>query len=526
MKFDIKNYRHLTWLLIGVTLFFRLWLASWLGLGVGEAYYVRGALDLQLSYFDQPPLFFWLSGLLVKLFGASNIVLRLPAVLLFAGTTWLMFLSGRKLYNHATGFWAALLLNISLIFSVGVGSWYQPDAPLMFFWMLSVYLIINILFSDDKENNHNQLWIFTGISAGLATLSKYHAAFLIAGVLIFVLISKEHRHWLRRPGPYIAVVLLILFAMPVVVWNMQNDWVSFAFQGARAGSSEFRIRFNWFFRSIVGQAIWITPWIWLPLIWQLFRTFNLKQAKRKEMFIFSMAVLPIAFFTIITLWANTQFHFHWQAPGYMMLFMPLGFVITKYIDANRRKRIIVKTWITASVVLNAGLMALLAIHINTGFLKYNGPQFIQKALTENFDPTMELVDYDAIKERFEEEGWLKNDNIFVGTTKWWQCGKIDWALKAQKPMIIFHHDARNYMFLSYPEQLLGKDAIIIALKEDKNIQKYVKPFFDEVEKRSKIDIKRDNEVEISYFVFYCSNFKIPEKPVDVYLYDKLVGDWF
>src|ERR1700710_2041544 len=117
--------------LILITFVLRIFIAAYTGLGIGEAYYFRGAIHLEWSYFDQPPLFFWLSGLSIKAFGLTNLGLRFPAVILFAGTTWLLFLITKKLFNAKAGFWSALIINLSALFTVSVGYWFQPDAPLM-----------------------------------------------------------------------------------------------------------------------------------------------------------------------------------------------------------------------------------------------------------------------------------------------------------------------------------------------------------------------------------------------------------
>src|ERR1700749_1145136 len=144
-KLTDNNARSYTLILIVLTFIARLLIAAYTGLGNGESYYFRGALHFDWSYFDQPPLFFWLGGLSIRLFGLTNFGLRFPTVLLFAGTSWLLFLITRKLFNAKAGFWAVVVMNLSALFTVGVACWYQPDGPLMFFWLLSAYYIIKVL---------------------------------------------------------------------------------------------------------------------------------------------------------------------------------------------------------------------------------------------------------------------------------------------------------------------------------------------------------------------------------------------
>ena len=103
-KVTESNAARYTLVLIIITFIIRLLVAAYTGLGIGEAYYFRGALHLDLSYFDQPPLFFWLSGLSIRVLGLTNLGLRFPDVLLFAGTSWMLFLVTKRLFNASAGF--------------------------------------------------------------------------------------------------------------------------------------------------------------------------------------------------------------------------------------------------------------------------------------------------------------------------------------------------------------------------------------------------------------------------------------
>ena len=141
-----------TLLLIIITLLSRLVIISFTGLGIGESCNFRSAKYLQLSYFDHPPLFFWIGGLAIRLLGENAFALRLPTVLMFAGTTWFLYQIGKRLFGGWAGFFAVLLINISFVFTVSVACWFQPDAPLMFFWTACTYCISQIIFPFENYN--------------------------------------------------------------------------------------------------------------------------------------------------------------------------------------------------------------------------------------------------------------------------------------------------------------------------------------------------------------------------------------
>jgi hypothetical protein len=522
-------------ILIFITFVLRCLIAGYTGLGIGESYYFRGALNFDLSYFDQPPLFFWLSGISVKIFGLNNFGLRFPAVLLFAGTSWLMFLVTQKLFTAKAGFWAVVAMNLSAVFTVAIACWFQPDAPLMFFWMLATYYIVQLMVGPGAENSEAirysrktwLLWLAVGISMGFATLSKYHVLFLFAGVFMFVVTNKSQRHWLRHPGPYLAVLITIIMAFPVLWWNANNGWVSFIFQGSRAGANteHFKLHFDWFFRSIGGQAAFLLPWIWFPIVRQLYISYKLRKQLLAYSFTFWMAILPIVFFTMVTLWSNLQFHFHWQAPGYMMMFIPLGFAIDKSLSNVDKRARFNRRWINFSVYFTIITIGVLGTHMVTGFWQWYGPKWIVYQLhKDNNDPTIQGVDYTDIKTRFDKEGWTNNPQIFIGTPRWWLTGKVDWALKGTKDITVFNSDPRNLAFMVEPQKLVGKDAIIISDQEQQDVNSDAKPFFDSVTQLPDINIIRSGRVEYKLQVFYGKNFHVPAgKRMDLPLYRQLIG---
>jgi hypothetical protein len=532
-KITESNAAAYTLILIGITFLIRIWIAAYTGLGIGESYYFRGALNFDLSYFDQPPLFFWLSNITLKIFGVNNLGLRFPAVLLFAGTSWMLFLITRKFFNARAGFWAVTLMNLSAVFTVAIACWFQPDAPLMFFWLASTYVMVQIMFNPQNGQPGARYhtvtiylqWLLVGVLMGLATLSKYHVIFLFAGVFIFVGTNKKQRHWLAHPGPYLAIIIAFIIALPILLWNYHNNWVSFVFQGSRAGTGEkLELHPEWFLRSIAGQSLWLLPWVWYPLVVELVKSWRLRR-QQEYSFNFWIAILPLVFFTVVTLWSNLQYHFHWQAPGYMMLFIPLGYAIDQKLNGDHRKGRGTRRWLRFSVCFTVITIGVLSLHMVTGFWQWYGPKWIVKtAHGDNVDPTIQGVDYTDIKGRFEKEGWLNNPKIFTGAARWWLTGKVDWALKGQKPIICFSDDPRNLAFLVDPNTLIGKDAVIIGQEHAESINSDVKPFFDEVKQLPDLAVMRSGRDELHLQVYYCKNFHLPKTPhEELPLYHQLTG---
>jgi hypothetical protein len=103
-------------------------------------------------------------------------------------------------------------------------------------------------------------------------------------------------------------------------------------------------------------------------------------------------------------------------------------------------------------------------------------------------------------------------------------GKIDWALKGEKDIVVFNADPRNLAFLVDPKTLLGKDAIVIGDQHQPYVDADVKPFFDSVKQLPDIPIIRNGIVEYKLQVYYCSRLRIPaQKRMDLPLYRQLIG---
>src|ERR1700751_5210045 len=118
--------------LILATFLARLLFASALGLGIDESYMVAAGRKLQLSYFDHPPIAWWMARAAAYLTGSeSAVVVRLPFIALFAITTFLMYRLTSALFSPEAGLWAAVLLNLVPVFGISSASWVLPDGPLL-----------------------------------------------------------------------------------------------------------------------------------------------------------------------------------------------------------------------------------------------------------------------------------------------------------------------------------------------------------------------------------------------------------
>ncbi len=239
-KPDVLGIPVRVWKVILGFTFFRLLLSAYLPLTPQEAYYWSWSRDLALSYFDHPPLATYSIWLTTAIFGQTIFGVKLAAVLWFLGLNILWAKLTQEMFDNTDQtFWTLLALNSAIAFEL-YGFVITPDTPLIFAWTATIYALWKLIDTDNP-----QWWYLAGLFMGVAWLGKYSGIMLVPSVLMFVILSKHHRKWLATPYPYLGVMIAIIVFSPVLIWNAQHDWVSFAFQGSRrtAGMSTWRLKF-------------------------------------------------------------------------------------------------------------------------------------------------------------------------------------------------------------------------------------------------------------------------------------------
>ena len=189
-----------------------------------ETYYWNYAEHPALSYFDHPPMIAWVIGAGQFFLGKNALGVRLGGLLLTLLSTWLLYTLGRFWFNRRAGLWAALLFQLIPLYFV-YGLLITPDVPLIFFWLLTLYLV-SLAVREEKK----WAWYLAGAALGLCLLSKYTAIFLVPSTLLWLILDRCYRQWLMRKEPYLALLIAALFFTPVILWNVEHDWASFGFQ--------------------------------------------------------------------------------------------------------------------------------------------------------------------------------------------------------------------------------------------------------------------------------------------------------
>lgn len=192
-----------------------------------ETYYWNYARHLDFGYLDHPPMVAWLIRVATAVFGQTEFGVRAGALLCGAITSIFIYKLTRNLFGAATAL-AALLLVQALPYFFLSGLLMTPDAPLAAAWAASLYFLERALIG-----NQSRAWWFAGICLGIGMISKYSIALLCPVTAAFMVWDPRSRRWWTRREPYIGALLALAIFSPVIIWNAQHEWASFAFQTSR-----------------------------------------------------------------------------------------------------------------------------------------------------------------------------------------------------------------------------------------------------------------------------------------------------
>jgi len=192
-----------------------------------EAYYWNYARHLDLSYLDHPPMVAWLIRTGTLLFGDTAFGVRLGALCCGLVASIYIYRLTRNLFDESSALIALVLMQL-LPFCFFAGLMMTPDAPLTAAWTAALYYLERAL-----VGGRARAWWGAGVALGLGLISKYTIAMLVPAALIFMILDPQARRWLRHWLPYTAAAVAVVLFAPVIIWNAEHHWASFAFQTAR-----------------------------------------------------------------------------------------------------------------------------------------------------------------------------------------------------------------------------------------------------------------------------------------------------
>lgn len=517
MKLKQQDINKYLIILLSISALIRAILASVVELGNDEVYYWTYAMYPDWSHFDHPPMV----GLIIQLFSCnllfqSEFFLRLSSVIFMTINTYLVFLIGKQVKNEQTGFYAALLYTASIYAFVITGIFILPDTPLSVFTLFAVLQFVKYF---QEERNKNL--ILAGLFSGLAILSKYSGVFIWVGVGLYVIFYS--RKEFKNPFLYLSAIISIICALPILIWNINNEFISFTFHGNRVGFfGDFHLEY--FLTEIIGEFGYNNPVNFILIIIALVALVKgnkyIPDMPKRLILCLSLPLIFLFWFFSLT----REILPHWTAPSFTLL---LIFVAAQLADKYKVKdeNIIIPKSIVASLSVLMITLILGVAEIKTGFIPLN---FSERSKTVQRygegDFTLDMYGWRKIKPEFQnirqnaiDEGLMKETDGMVAL-KWYPLANLDYYVA--HPLGINMYGFRDpseihkYAWINKErgDLKIGEDYWFLTESVDYyEPNKYLKPYFEEIIPLDTINIERCGKTAKYVFIYKLEDLKkIPQ----------------
>ncbi len=414
-----KSIKQALLILLVVSFAVRAFLAGFIEFTNDEVYYWTYAKFPDWSHFDHPPMVGWVIQIFtMNLHLQHEFFIRLGAVVTGTFNTWLIYRLGKQIKDPLTGLFAAFLYTSSLYCFIISGTFIMPDTPQVTFWLLSMYLLMSALPDRELLPASRRKLLMAGVTVGLAMLSKYHSVFLVGGVFLYMVFFN--RNWFRAKETYIAFAITTFFFMPVVIWNYQNEFISYRFHETRMQSADKLIHWDFFGAEFAGQFLYNGPvngiLIVLTLI-ALIRKRHFMDKQRLWLIILisaplSLIILGVSFFRPTLP--------HWTGPAYLGYIL----VISAWLTDTRLKKHLLPWPLVVSLLLMISIVSAGYGQIRFGFVDLE--RYKVEDLTKMLTGWKELGEkFDVIAKRDIANHEMAADAPLL-TFRWFPAANLDY----------------------------------------------------------------------------------------------------
>jgi 4-amino-4-deoxy-L-arabinose transferase-like glycosyltransferase len=219
-----------------------------------------------VAYIEKPPLQYWITAGLYKMFGEGEWTARACTLLSAWLDVLLVFLLGRRLWSSRTGVLAAVML-ASTVLHFAMGQVLTLDMAFTFLLMAMLSAFCMTQLTRKAAPRESRLWMLAAwLLLGLAVLTKGLAAVVIAAAVLSIYLFWQ-RDWamLRtlRPVSGAAVLLVVTAPWFIEVARANPDFLRFFFlheHFQRYFTDEAqRVEPSWYF--LVVLAAGVLPWL-------------------------------------------------------------------------------------------------------------------------------------------------------------------------------------------------------------------------------------------------------------------------
>jgi hypothetical protein len=471
------------WLRLGYILIAALLLARWFYIGgdriqlsEDEAYQWLWSKHLALSWHSASPLIAYTQFVGTVLWGDTVFGVRFFSPVVAAILSMLMLRFFAREVNARAGFFLLLIVSATPLLSAG-SILMTADALSVLFWTAAMLAGWNAI----QEKSGTKEWAWMGLWMGLGFLSKYTALLQWLCWAVFFCLWPAARKQLRTLGPYLALLITVVCAVPVLVWNDQPNWsaVQHLSHHARAGQPwETPLKYAGEFLG--AQLGLLNPVFLVALIWASIVFWRRNRRDLRLVYFFSMGA-PVFLFFFLHSFRSRVFPDS-IAPSVLPLFCLMAI----YWDTRfRLGQTSIKTGLIAGLALG-GVLCL--VGHNTDLVKKLTGFYLPVKLdplhrVREWDNTALAVD--GARRQLLAEG----KPVFVITDHWGMAGQLTFWLPEARTNILenslVYYCGTTAPFFFWPgyETRHGENAIFVREldREDPLPQPLTREFEDQFE---------------------------------------------
>jgi len=316
-----------------------------------EAYQWLWSKNLALSYWSKPPLIAYAHWLGTHLWGDTAFGVRFFSPVIAATVSLMLLRFMARVASARLGLILVLAITAAPMNSVG-SVLMTVDPWLVLFWTSAMVAGWRAVQPDGRTAH----WLWAGLWLGLGFLSKYTALLQIGCWAIFFALWKPARVHLRRPGPWLALVVFAVCTLPVVIWNAQRDWITLHHLWTNVHLEKaWKLTPDYIGDFFLSETVLLNPVLFLASLWAMVKMWNGERTHPLLKFFFSMGA-PVFFgYWLLTL--RTRVQLNWI----VCAVVPMFCLMAVYWDQRWREGARgVKAWLVAALLL--GFAALPFLH--------------------------------------------------------------------------------------------------------------------------------------------------------------------
>jgi 4-amino-4-deoxy-L-arabinose transferase-like glycosyltransferase len=474
-----------------------------------EAQYWDWIRRPQLSYYSKGPLIAGIIATWCKVFGSTELGVRFGSVIGMTAIQAALYLGVSRVWRQYRLAVYVLFVAATMPLFNALGILMTTDNPLILCWTVAFFALSAATRNEPDRTPSNLPFYILGACMTIGILAKYMMLGFLALAFIHAAILQLRgqlppRFWSRfllASGVGSALGML-----PILAWNMQNDWVGFK-HVAKLSSGQpkaFTLRVGPFFEMLGAQIGLMTPW-WFAFVviggWRAVRKGffgpigSFDHAYRRDL---QAAIFFWPLWTTITLWSlKSKTEANWTAAAFMSAAILGGMALMRWWNLPERTR-------RARLILTGAAVAI-TLFI---FLSPLAP------LPAKYNITTRLKGWDNLgmeMQRLARTEFADPSKVFLFSDKYDITAELAFYTPGQPiTFCLWTGDRRMNQYDIWPgpgRERTGWDAIMVRKRYHDGIQVEVLDLFESVGPPIHFKTSFHGEPAREYTLHLCKGFK-------------------